>query len=749
MSPTRGCDNGQLTVCHQDANNKTTPQHTTSPPSDEALTLFVAIVAKLITNGNIQDDDRDHPLSEVTQFNILITLQSLLSSHSLIPSLLFPLRIYTSCQSLLSPLHLPPPQAPHLSVSNTSADKPEKSSTVSLSTQQRSLVDVNKHAQHHIHSIQDNDTLCQHEQHGSQQQLWVCVLGDTGRPANSGVDVCGVCNGTNSTCQDCEHVPNGGKVPDACGVCGGQGTKCLAVTSVSPGVVPSGLQKVVVVAGAGFNASLDTCVAEGRDTGGNQTVFSRSSTPPDVHQTDLDPAVHPCCSVTSLPVADSYTIKCRLTGGSYANSTAVVIVYNSSVATVSGVSKTNFTISPSSQEVIEFQGSGFMSNSTFCKLTDTSGGVKYVVATVLNGSSATCSVSHPEVSERYTVQVTFNQVDPVGPSFTLTAWAPAPSVLANISDNGDKVQVFFSPAVDLQQGSACGDILSSVGSLGAGAVCSRSSPASSSTSPTARSSQVVHTILVLKDDTIRAYGQRFARTAAGNVTVTSPSNPVTPRAVLTGPDVVSSCTKSFSVDGRRSTGLGGRPGNYSWLVDPASGLSLDGSTSSVLTVSNMSAGQQYNVTLTLCNFLGQCHTASHTVSQTASNAPDVVIETFADVTKVKPSDRLTLVAKATLYPNCADDQVVFRWSFNTTFQLNADYITRPVYTIDPYLLPANGPVSLFSPVVPATIVASVSASLATNDSIFNTASVRITTVLSNPGRPDTGYGQETGYRTER
>lgn len=37
----------------------------------------------------------------------------------------------------------------------------------------------------------------------------VCVLGDTGRPANSGVDVCGVCNGTNSTCQDCEHVPNG------------------------------------------------------------------------------------------------------------------------------------------------------------------------------------------------------------------------------------------------------------------------------------------------------------------------------------------------------------------------------------------------------------------------------------------------------------------------------------------------------------------------------------------------------------
>ena len=34
-----------------------------------------------------------------------------------------------------------------------------------------------------------------------------------------GKDACGVCNGTNSTCLDCEGVPNGLKVKDLCNEC--------------------------------------------------------------------------------------------------------------------------------------------------------------------------------------------------------------------------------------------------------------------------------------------------------------------------------------------------------------------------------------------------------------------------------------------------------------------------------------------------------------------------------------------------
>lgn len=33
------------------------------------------------------------------------------------------------------------------------------------------------------------------------------------------MDVCGICNGNQSTCQDCSGIPNGNKVTDHCGKC--------------------------------------------------------------------------------------------------------------------------------------------------------------------------------------------------------------------------------------------------------------------------------------------------------------------------------------------------------------------------------------------------------------------------------------------------------------------------------------------------------------------------------------------------
>jgi hypothetical protein len=44
-------------------------------------------------------------------------------------------------------------------------------------------------------------------------------------------DVCGVCNGTNSTCNGCDGVPASGKVYDVCGVCGGDGLSCVNITT--------------------------------------------------------------------------------------------------------------------------------------------------------------------------------------------------------------------------------------------------------------------------------------------------------------------------------------------------------------------------------------------------------------------------------------------------------------------------------------------------------------------------------------
>ena len=51
------------------------------------------------------------------------------------------------------------------------------------------------------------------------------------------LDLCGVCNGTNSTCNGCDGVPASGKVYDVCNVCGGDGLSCINITTNAPSVV--------------------------------------------------------------------------------------------------------------------------------------------------------------------------------------------------------------------------------------------------------------------------------------------------------------------------------------------------------------------------------------------------------------------------------------------------------------------------------------------------------------------------------
>ena len=45
-------------------------------------------------------------------------------------------------------------------------------------------------------------------------------------------DLCGVCDGDNSSCSDCAGTPNGDLVFDDCGVCGGDNSSCAVVLSL-------------------------------------------------------------------------------------------------------------------------------------------------------------------------------------------------------------------------------------------------------------------------------------------------------------------------------------------------------------------------------------------------------------------------------------------------------------------------------------------------------------------------------------
>ena len=47
----------------------------------------------------------------------------------------------------------------------------------------------------------------------------VCVLGSTGRGVDAGKDVCGVCDGDDASCVDCDGEPFGQRETDLCGDC--------------------------------------------------------------------------------------------------------------------------------------------------------------------------------------------------------------------------------------------------------------------------------------------------------------------------------------------------------------------------------------------------------------------------------------------------------------------------------------------------------------------------------------------------
>lgn len=84
-----------------------------------------------------------------------------------------------------------------------------------------------------------------------------CAGGASGRPITSGMDACGVCGGDNSTCADCEGVPNGGKYVDVCGNCSlpngpSWNSECVKLKEIIPDSGASRGGMKVIIRGAGL-----------------------------------------------------------------------------------------------------------------------------------------------------------------------------------------------------------------------------------------------------------------------------------------------------------------------------------------------------------------------------------------------------------------------------------------------------------------------------------------------------------------
>ena len=96
-----------------------------------------------------------------------------------------------------------------------------------------------------------------------------CVGGTSGKPITFGEDACGICGGDNSTCTDCEGVPNGGKYYDSCLKCldlndPRRNRECVKLTNIVPNSGPShGGMKVIVLGATLGTYSTVRCAVNG------------------------------------------------------------------------------------------------------------------------------------------------------------------------------------------------------------------------------------------------------------------------------------------------------------------------------------------------------------------------------------------------------------------------------------------------------------------------------------------------------
>ncbi|KAK6191655.1 hypothetical protein SNE40_003287 [Patella caerulea] len=515
----------------------------------------------------------------------------------------------------------------------------------------------------------------------------ICTGGQTNVPSSAGKDACGVCSGNNSTCSDCEGVPNGGKVFDACNVCGGDGSTCLVVSSVMPDHIPSGSVSTINVAGGGLdNANLE--------------CFVKTSTGPEVPVsiTTKVNAQNITVTVPSSIAAGQYKLFCRLAGSTAPDSNVTVVVYDSTAVALTSISPTEFTKGMTNEtEVLTLTGTGFIEGNTFCMISGPS--MEYIVdATVASATSATCAVNHPAESQALQVSLSLNKVVKIGSPITVKAQASPPTAKAKFTDTADAIFVVFCKPVDRSGLAACSDIFdnSTVTAMGSGAECSFVS----GTKLYIRGSSLnVSDNIVPKANTIKAAGQAEAIAMTGNIAVLTADNPLSPTVTIIGPSVVGGCISDIVLDAGGSTG---RALKYSWSVSPTTALT--GGDTSMVTLA-AAASNTYTFTLSVTNFLTQTTTATHVVQKNTVNTPELVVISSVGPT-VRVSESFDLIADTKLVSGCVDDTLLYTWSLSDNLIVDNTKKSYQRYTVDANTLPAGRTLT-------ATVVVALAASPST------------------------------------
>ena len=167
--------------------------------------------------------------------------------------------------------------------------------------------------------------------------------------------------------------------------------------------------------------------------------------------------------------------------------------------------------------------------------------------------------------------------------------------------------------------------------------------------------------------------------AGSGTAVALPSNLQKPFAFFTAPPTVASCI-NFTLNARRSSGVGGRPLKYSWSatvpssVSSSARASLQSHLSSLPSSSSnpraigarFPAGVEVTVTVTVTDAFAQTATYSRKIKVSSLALPLVRVKAPAvndkGVTSILAGDAMALFADVTLPPCAPDQAITYRWS---------------------------------------------------------------------------------------
>lgn len=170
------------------------------------------------------------------------------------------------------------------------------------------------------------------------------------------------------------------------------------------------------------------------------------------------------------------------------------------------------------------------------------------------------------------------------------------------------------------------------------------------------------------------FSKRNVPIAATTVPVGAPENPVAPVFEISGPNVVGNCD-SFELDANVTGGTGtyGRPIGYAWSsTEPNLNAILVNQTQHKVSIAaeKLPPDSEYQIKLTVTNFVDQSSSDSHNVTVKAAPLPEV-IPLGPSAVDINYNDSGILLSAMVKANSCGEVEPTFSYNWSsTTFDLN-------------------------------------------------------------------------------